>query len=182
LDGFILSGGGDIDPSLYGGLSHPEIYGVDLERDQSEIALVKQAADSGLPLFGICRGIQVMNVALGGTLMAHLPDRVGAAVLHRHPEKKEVCHAVRLATDSFLIQKIGTEQLEIVSYHHQAIDRLAASLKGVGHAPDGIVEAVEMPNHPFFIGVQWHPELSESPLQQKLFDAFVSAARAKQGS
>ncbi len=176
IDGFILSGGGDIDPSLYGGSPHKQIYGVDMGRDQSEILAAKYAVESRFPLLGICRGIQVMNVALGGTLMEHLPDRVGEAVLHRLPEKKESDHSVKLIPGSLVAKIFGREALDVPSCHHQAIDRLASPLKGVAHSPDGIIEAVEMPAHPFFVGVQWHPELSESSLQQKLFDAFIEAA------
>ncbi len=178
LDGVILSGGGDIDPSLYGGFSHKEIYGVDIGRDQSEIFGVKYAIESRLPLLGICRGIQVINVALGGTLMEHLPDHVGESVLHRFPEKKESIHLVRIAPGSFVQKIFGQEELDVPSCHHQAIHTLASPLKGVAYAPDRIIEAVEIPEHPFFIGVQWHPELSDDPLQQKLFDAFIKAASA----
>ncbi len=178
LSGLILSGGGDIEPSLYGGDTHQEIYGINTERDQSELLMVKYASVSHLPLLGICRGIQVMNVAFGGTLMAHLPDRVGEAVPHRLPEKQEVCHSVKLIAGSAIAKLMGQETVDVPSCHHQAIDRLASVFKPTAYASDGIIEAVEMPEHRFFIGVQWHPELSESPLQQKLFDAFVEAANA----
>lgn len=179
IDGLLLSGGGDIDPSLYGGLSHKEIYSIDMERDQSEIDFIRQAVSSRFPVLGICRGIQVMNVALGGTLIEHLPDVVGEAVPHRSPEKEACTHSVKLLPDSLAFRIFNQTELSVLSYHHQAIRKLASPLRQVAASSDGIIEAVEMPGYPFLMGVQWHPELSQDPLQQKLFDAFVEAAREK---
>ncbi len=182
LDGLILSGGGDISPDLYGGASHNELYGIDRERDKAEILAVKYAMEYRLPLLGICRGIQIMNVALGGTLIEHIPDAVGEAVqppqevLHRLPNDKACFHSVKLIANCLTAQIFGQVVIEVPSFHHQAIRGVASSLKAVAHSQDGIIEAVEMPEHPFFIGVQWHPELSEDPLQKKLFDAFIKAS------
>jgi putative glutamine amidotransferase len=179
LEGLILTGGGDMDPSSYGGVPHPEIYGVDRCRDRDEILATQYAVAARLPLFGICRGIQVVNVALGGTLMEHLPDHVGEAVVHRLPEKKETNHWVKVISGSFVAKIFDQEEFLVPSCHHQAIDRLAPPFKVAALAPDGIIEALEMPDHPFFVGVQWHPELSELPLQQKLFEAFIHASERK---
>jgi putative glutamine amidotransferase len=179
IDGLILSGGGDIASHLYGGCPHRELYGVDIGRDNIEMLAVKYAMESHLPLLGICRGIQVMNVALGGTLIEHIPDVAGEATPHRSPEGKESLHSVTLMPNSLTARIFGIAQMNVASYHHQAIRKLSLSLKEAAHAPDKIIEAVEMPEHPFCIGVQWHPELSEEPLQQKLFDAFIQAAKRK---
>jgi putative glutamine amidotransferase len=176
LDGLILSGGGDISSDLYGGASHGELYGIDRERDRAEIVAVKYAMQYRLSLLGICRGIQIMNVALGGTLIEHIPDAVGEKVLHRLPNDKECVHSVLLMDDCLTAQIFGHVVIDVLSFHHQAIREVAPSLKAVAHSQDGIIEAVEMPEHPFFIGVQWHPELSEDPLQKKLFDAFIKAS------
>jgi len=176
LDGLILSGGGDIDPDLYGGRPHETIYAVNRKRDQSEIDAVQYAIESRLPTLGICRGIQVMNVALHGTLMEHLPDIVGNEISHRASEEEVCKHSVCLSEGSFVAKIFGQYELTVPSYHHQAIKQLALPLKAVAMSRDGIIEAVEMTEHPFFIGVQWHPELSDDLLQQRLFQSFVEAA------
>ncbi|MBI3803337.1 MAG: gamma-glutamyl-gamma-aminobutyrate hydrolase family protein [Nitrospirae bacterium] len=178
IDGLILTGGGDLDPSLYGGVRHPTIYSVDPERDRSEIMLVKQSLDARLPTFGICRGSQVINVALGGTLVEHLPDFVGEAVPHRLPPREPTTHSIQLAPESHLAEILIAEAFVAPSWHHQAVRRLAPGLKSTAQAPDGTIEAVEHIEHPWLIGVQWHPELAaeKDPLQQRLFDALVKAA------
>ncbi|MBI3358722.1 MAG: gamma-glutamyl-gamma-aminobutyrate hydrolase family protein [Nitrospirae bacterium] len=173
IDGLIFSGGGDISSDLYGGLPHQKLYGIDINRDRTEISAVKYAIEYKLPLLGICRGIQIMNVALGGTLIEHIPDLVGEAVRHRLPEDKESLHAVRLMPNSLTARIFGKQEMDVPSFHHQAIRKLAPLLKEVAHSQDGIIEAVELPEHPFFIGVQWHPELSNDPLQQQLFNEFI---------
>lgn len=178
LEGLILTGGGDIDPALYGGAPHPAIYMIDPERDKSEIALVQYSVQSALPTLGICRGSQVINVALGGTLIEHLPDAVGETILHRLPPREPTQHSIRLTPGSRLAEILFQEEFLAPSWHHQAIRRPAPGLKVVGQAPDGTAEAVEMADHPWLIGVQWHPELAaaEEPVHQKLFNALVNAA------
>lgn len=178
LEGLILTGGGDLDPALYGGAPHPAIYRVDPERDKSEIALVRYGVESALPTLGICRGSQVINVALGGTLIEHLPDVVGETVLHRAPPREPTQHSIKLTPGCHLAKLLLQEEFLAPSWHHQAVRQPAPGLKMVAQAPDGTPEAVEMPDHPWLIGVQWHPELAaaEDPLHQKLFNALVNAA------
>ena len=178
LDGLILSGGGDVDPALYGGNSHQTVYNVSAERDTTETAIVAQVVESGLPPLGICRGLQLLNVALGGTLIEHLPDVVGESVPHRAQPHGPVIHPVQLEPDSRLAQILQSEQTETASWHHQAPAQVAPPLKVVATAPDGTLEALEMPGHPWLIAVQWHPELTAAndAAQQRLFDTLVEVA------
>lgn len=182
LDGFVLSGGGDVEPSLYDGEAHPEVARVSTERDAFELALVRAVVAQGVPALHICRGCQVLNVALGGTLHEHLPDVVGDALTHREatPEGEER-HAVEVAPGSRLAATMREMRPEPVSSHHQAVDSVAPSLRVVARAADGTIEAVELPEHPWLVGVQWHPELSaaDDATQQRIFDALVVAARAR---
>jgi putative glutamine amidotransferase len=179
LDGLILAGGGDVDPALYGGTSHPTVYHVDPERDRCEVALVRETVDRGVPTLGICRGAQVINVALGGTLIEHLPDEVGEQVAHRAPPRQPTRHAVAVATGSRLAAVLKQDRVEVASWHHQAIRRVAAPLRAVATAPDGTIEAAEMTEHPWLLAVQWHPELAADcdAVQQAIFDSLVAAAR-----
>lgn len=181
LDGLILTGGGDIDPQHYGGSAHDTLYHVDAERDRLELQLARAVVQQGLPTFGVCRGAQIVNVALGGTLIEHLPLVVGETVLHRRPPREPTPHPVQVKAGSKLAAIVGLE-LRPLSWHHQAIRQPAAGLAVVAHAPDGTIEAVEMAAHPWLIAVQWHPELSahEDPAQQRLFNALVAAAAARQ--
>jgi putative glutamine amidotransferase len=186
LDGLILAGGGDIDPNLYGGTLHETIYMIDEERDKGEIELVKMSLETGLPLLPICRGIQVLNVALGGTLIEHLPDEVGVEISHRQvwdspnpPHSGPLPHPIAVESTSHLAEIMGQAEVSAASWHHQALRRVAPGLQVVAHAPDGTIEAVEMPDHPWLVAVQWHPEITAAadPVQQRLFDALVRAAR-----
>ena len=181
LDGLILSGGGDVDPTLYGGQPHQTVYNVSPERDNSEAAIVSKIVESGMPMLCICRGLQVLNVALGGTLIEHIPDVVGEEVPHRALPRNPVMHPVQVQSDSKLGRVLQSEQVETASWHHQALDRVAPGLEVVATAPDGILEALEMPHHPWLVAVQWHPELTaaDDPVQQRLFDTLVEVARRK---
>ncbi|WP_322807130.1 gamma-glutamyl-gamma-aminobutyrate hydrolase family protein [Thermanaerothrix sp.] len=175
LDGLLLTGGADVDPALYGGQSHPSVYGVDACRDTTEMALVRMAVESGWPFLGICRGIQVINVALGGTLYADLPEQLGTQVAHRSEEEG---HSVQIDPTSRLAGLVNATEIQVNSYHHQGIERLAPGLKAVGWAPDGLIEAVEVPGHTFGLGVQWHPERRlDAPQHFVLFKALVQAAQ-----
>lgn len=181
LDGIILTGGGDIDPQHYQGSPHETNYMLDPERDHSEIELAKTLMKLDVPLLGICRGMQVINVALGGTLVEHLPDEVGEEVLHRAPPRLPVAHEVTVEPASRLAEIMGQTQASPTSWHHQAIRQPGAGLQVVAHAPDGTIEAVEKPDHAWLVAVQWHPELSADvqPEQQRLFDELVRVARQK---
>jgi putative glutamine amidotransferase len=179
IQGLILSGGGDVDPSHYGGAPHRSNYGISLERDGFEIALAGAAITRpDLPLLCICRGMQVLNVALGGDLVAHIPDHYGDEVMHRHPERKPVEHPVRIEPESRIGHILGTTDLPVRSWHHQAVGRLGRGLRAVGWASDGVVEAVEADHHPFTIAVQWHPEVGalSDARHLRLFEALVAAA------
>ncbi|HYB97593.1 MAG TPA: gamma-glutamyl-gamma-aminobutyrate hydrolase family protein [Candidatus Limnocylindrales bacterium] len=179
LDGLVLTGGGDIDPSIYGADWHETNYFVDPVRDRFELDLAREAMESGLPLLAICRGLQIVNVALGGTLVAHLPERYGEAVAHRAVPRSPVGHCAIIAERSLLAEVVGAEVLEVHSWHHQCVDRLGRGLTATAHAEDGVVEALELENaRGWMLAVQWHPELgaASSLRQQAIFDAFARAA------
>jgi len=185
VDGIIFPGGGDIEPSRYGGGEHEAIYMVDPERDTTEFALLEKVLDSGLPTLGICRGTQLLNVALGGTLVDHLPDHVGEEITHRLPPREPTPHAIRIEENSGLAAILGETEFDAESWHHQAIREVAPGLTAVAQAPDGTIEAVEKRDHPWLYAVQWHPELTAArePLQQRLFNALTEAAlAARQGA
>jgi putative glutamine amidotransferase len=183
VDGLILAGGGDMDPALYGGSPHETIYMVDPERDASELGLARQVIESGMPTLGICRGAQMINVALGGTLHEHLPDVVGEKVAHRAPPRVPSPHAVTVRAGTRLATIVDRLEFEAASWHHQAVRELAPRLVVAAHAPDGTIEGVEMPDHPWLVAVQWHPELTAATdaTQQRIFDAFVEAVARRPG-
>ena len=175
FDGLLLMGGGDVDPARYGQERRPEVVGVNQTRDDFEIALVRAAIDRDIPMLAICRGMQVLNVALGGSLDQHLPD--GGVVRHREGDDGYTTHPVRLDKGSRVAAATGLERVESACSHHQAVDRLGEGLTPVGWADDEIVEAVERTGG-WVVGVQWHPERTavEDPAQQSLFDTFVKQA------
>lgn len=172
FDGLLLMGGGDVDPARYGQERRPEVVGVSTTRDDFEIGLVRAAIARQIPTLAICRGMQVLNVALGGDLNQHLAD--GSAVRHRTPDDGYVTHTVRLAKGSRLAAAVGLDRVESACSHHQTLARLGEGLAPVGWADDDVVEAVEN-TAGWVVGVQWHPERTavEDPSQQRLFDAFV---------
>lgn len=178
VDCLVLSGGGDISPEIYGGSNHEKVYMVDAARDKMEIELARRILASQLPTLAICRGIQLINVALGGTLFAHIPDRFGETVLHRAPPRLPILHEVALAQDSRLRNILGTSLFSAMSWHHQAIDKLGNGLRVVARAPDGVVEAVESEAHPHLVAVQWHPEITaaDDAQQQALFNHLIRLA------
>lgn len=184
IHALILPGGGDVDPAQYGGGHHDALYGISTERDRFEIALARAALERiELPVLCVCRGMQLLNVALGGDLVAHIPDVYGERVAHRAPHLRPVQHRVRIDPASRLAEILGTTELMVQSIHHQAVGRLGDGLRAVAWADDGVIEAVESEDHPFVIAVQWHPELDAlsdgRPLS--LFTELVQrAARANQ--
>ena len=175
LDGLMLIGGGDIDPARYGAAPHAATGRIFPARDAAELALLRRALDLRLPVLGICRGLQLLNVALGGTLHQHVPDLVrheghaGAAGVFAR-------HAVRLCPDGGLARALARTALDVPSYHHQAIDRLGVGLRPVAWSDDGLIEAAELEGHPFTVGVQWHPEADDDGA---LFTAFVAATAGR---
>jgi putative glutamine amidotransferase len=179
LDGLILSGGGDVDPRLYTQAQHEQVYWVNPERDQFEIELVKRALDEAMPTFCICRGLQILNVALGGTLIPHIPDAIQQAIEHRQPPRDPILHPVQIKPHSHLGNLLGLAEVTTASWHHQSIDQVAAGLDVVGQAPDGVIEAVEIPGNERLIAVQWHPELTahQDASQQCLFDELIRLAQ-----
>ena len=175
--GVCLSGGPDLDPVAYGAEPDPSLGPVNDALDRFEIELARQADARGLPLLAICRGMQTLNVARGGTLHQHLPDRPGATTAHRQSEPgTEVTHHVRIAQGSRLASTMDSEAAEVNSFHHQAIDRLGAGLRAVAWSTDGVIEGVEAPARDFLIAVQWHAETLDRPEQSALFEGLVQAA------
>lgn len=178
VDGLVLPGGGDVSPRHYKGREHEAIYDVSEERDAFEMALARAALARGdQPLLCICRGLQVLNVALGGDLHVHLPDLGDNTVAHRHPERLPTRHPASIQEGSRLAAILGTNRVSVLSWHHQAVHRLGRDLRAAAWAEDGVIEALEHETQPFCIAVQWHPELQlDDPVQQKLFQAFVDRA------
>ena len=182
LDGLLLSGGSDLDPGYYGEEPALELGPTLPERDTFEMALVGLALRRGIPVFGICRGMQVLNVALGGTLYQDLPSQWDGDVLkHRQATPKwQPCHEVGVRADSYIAEVMGREVVKVNSYHHQGIKDLAEGLVATGRSTDGVIEAVEGKDFSerWLLGVQWHAEAMRGagPQQESLFEAHVSAA------
>ena len=175
FDGLLLAGGGDIEPARYGAGDHPAQYGTDPDRDELELALARAAVRLGVPTLGICRGVQLLNVALGGTLVQHLPDADGL-VEHRN-EAKQAMHGLRIEPGSRLAEALGQVEAVGLSHHHQGLDRLGEGFRPVAWAADGLVEGIER-DQGWTVGVLWHPESTAAadPVQHRLLAAFVAAA------
>lgn len=182
LDGLLLSGGGDIHPAHYQQEAEPWLGGVDESRDVSELGCVRQWLSFNQPLLAICRGHQVLNVALGGSLYqdvaTYIPDALEHAYTPARP-MEQTAHSVCIAPDSQLAKILGTTTLPVNSAHHQAVKTLGNGLQVIANAPDGVVEALELSAHPFCLGIQWHPEamVKISKSMWPLFEAFVNAAQ-----
>jgi putative glutamine amidotransferase len=171
LDGLVFSGGSDLDPELYGAEAHPETLGVIRERDDFELALMRAALDRDLPVLAICRGSQVLNVALGGDIEQHVPDRVGAET-HKEVSGVFSDHDVEVSPGT-LLQSIVGDRVPVKSHHHQSYEAVGDGLHVVARAEDGTPEALEDPNRRFALGVLWHPEEAED---KALFEALVREA------
>jgi putative glutamine amidotransferase len=183
VEGILFSGGGDIDPARYGDTStHPETYGVHDLRDRFEFDLVRLALEREVPVFCICRGIQVANVALGGTLIQDIADQHGTEIEHRQHVAgygpSQPSHDVSVQPGTTLHDVFGQTTIRTNSFHHQAIRDLSPELRAVGWAPDGIIEAVDRPGGGWFLGVQWHPEMmfKKHTEHARPFQALVMAA------
>ncbi len=180
-DGILFPGGLDIEPSLYNTTRTPLCGKSDVQTDRFQIALFHEARKQGKPILGICRGVQLINVASGGTLFQDYTLREGHTIDHPHYDNPgKSCHCVNLAHDSFLSSWFGTSKLGVNSLHHQCLDRVAPGMRISATCDDGSIEAVEAAEGTFLVGVQWHPEAMQSTMQP-LFSAFVKEA-SKQAS
>lgn len=182
IDGLLLPGGGDIEPHFYGGQPHVTIAGIDEDRDRIELFMARQAVEQQKPFLAICRGHQVLNVALGGTMWADVDTQMPGSIRHNfntdtYP-RTYLPHTVDIAADSRLAGLLGRKQTAVNSLHHQGIRELANGLVVTATAADGLVEAVEIPDHPFALGVQWHPEnlIHDDPAMLGLFRGLVEAS------
>ncbi|MGZ8696099.1 MAG: gamma-glutamyl-gamma-aminobutyrate hydrolase family protein, partial [Gaiellaceae bacterium] len=173
VDGLIFSGGSDMDPEFYGEEAHPETFGIHAERDRAEVGLLTAALERDMPVLGICRGIQVLNVARGGVLHQHLPELVGHEGHKHDPPGVFSDHEVEIEPETKLAGILGA-RAPVKSHHHQGLERLGEGWRASAHADDGTVEAIEDPSHRFALGVLWHPEAGDD---LKLFEALVEEAR-----
>jgi putative glutamine amidotransferase len=183
LDGVLLTGGGDVDPVFYRQDRHPAVYDAEAGRDEFEIDLARRALDGDVPMFAICRGMQVLNVAAGGTLVQDIPTQVASDVRHAvHTPKDALAHVVRLTNGSALAHALGidSDAVPVNSRHHQSVALVGPQLSTSAIAPDGVIEAIERKGARFCIGVQWHPEnFWRTGEFKRLFEAFVAATRRR---
>jgi putative glutamine amidotransferase len=184
VQGLLLAGGGDVDPAIYGAIAHPTFDAAEPGRDAYELELVRLAIAADLPVFAICRGIQVLNVARGGTLIQDIADEVGTTVNHRVAmPQHSIAHDVWIESGSLLERLMGErfeagETCPVNSRHHQAAKKLGEGLVSSATAPDGVIEAVEDPTRRFCLGVQWHPEnFYRTGEFRNLFEGFVQACK-----
>lgn len=177
FDSILLTGGGDIETSIYNGKPNPRVSNVDPERDKLEIHLARLAYKLQKPLLGICRGCQIINVAFGGSLYSDISTQYQTSIRHDcYPgiARDHEAHSIEIEKDSKLQNIFSGDKINVNSLHHQGIKLLGENLSAVAHSPDGMTEAIEAIEHPFFIGVQWHPEwMLTSPSMQNLFHKFV---------
>lgn len=179
MDGILFSGGGDISLDFFTGDPHPRIDDVDVARDSVELRFIQAAAADGKPFLGICRGCQMVNVALGGTLYTHIPDQLPNALDHDYPGNRRtvLVHEVKIEEGTRIADIYGDPIIKVNSLHHQGLKDVAPALRVSGSSPDGLVEAIELPDHPFGLAVQWHPEwLTDQASTRNLFRKFVEAA------
>ena len=179
LDGLLLAGGDDCDPAAYGEEPHATVTEtMDPRRQSNDLSLAKAARERGIPTLGICLGVQVMNVAAGGTLIQDIASAIDTEIDHASEPSDRHRHEVLVEANTHLATILGARELDVNSSHHQAIGKVAHGFRVTAHAPDGVVEGLEDPAHPFYLGVQWHPEdMSSEESAGMLFGAFVDAAR-----
>ncbi len=185
LDAVFLPGGADIDPVSYGTAPHPMCDKTDRDRDRVEVALARWAIADGKPVLGVCRGMQLVNIAAGGTLYQDLATQYPNGIKHdyfpfggRGHTRDFLAHEIRIVEDSRLARLFGPGPIKVNSMHHQGVRTLGGGLVATAHAPDGVIEAAELPGDQFVLGVQWHPEdLTDcEPCMRRLFEAFVEAS------
>ncbi len=179
LDGLLVTGGGfDVDPSLFGDASRHRTVTTKDRRTEFELAITRAALARDMPVLGICGGQQLLNVALGGTLIQHIPDAVAHALAHEQANPRDQSgHSVRIAPDTLLHRITGSEELAVNSAHHQAVRDPSPGAVVDAIAPDGVIEGIEVPGYRFCLGVQWHPEFLISDGDRRIFAAFVAACR-----
>jgi putative glutamine amidotransferase len=181
LDGILFSGGGDISVEFYKGQDHPLNSNIDKERDILEMFLVREVIEQNKPFLGICRGLQVLNVVMGGTLYPHIASEMHDPIKHDYyPDypRNLLAHKVKIITGNKTSEILGLTELDVNSLHHQGVNKVAAGLNVTGIAPDGLIEALELPGHKFGIAVQWHPEcLPDQIVMQQLFKSFINSAK-----
>jgi len=179
LDGILLAGGDDCDPAAYGEQRHPSVEPMDPRRQNNDLSIARAARERGIPTLGICLGLQMMNVAAGGTLMQDIESEMKTEIEHVSEPEDRARHDVRLESGTRLASILGGgRDINVNSSHHQAIKGIGRGFRVTAKAPDGIVEGLEDPEHPFYVGVQWHPEdMGGEKSASALFGAFVEAAR-----
>ncbi len=180
IGGLIITGGDfDVDPALYGDLKRHKTVSLKESRTRFEFAITRAALDRDIPILAICGGQQLLNVVLGGTLIQHIPDEVSGALAHEQPNPRdEPGHTVAIEAGSLLHDIVGQGEISVNSAHHQAVKAVSGSARINASASDGVIEGIEAPTQRFCLGVQWHPEFEISPADQRLFAAFVDAARS----
>ena len=178
LDGVLLAGGDDCDPAAYGEERHPNVEPMDPRRQSGDLALAEAARAHGVPTLGICLGVQVMNVAAGGSLIQDIDTQHDTEIRHASESEDRTRHDVIIEKGTQLASVLPASELNVNSSHHQAIRRVGGGLRVTALAPDGIVEGIEDPRHPFYLGVQWHPEdMAGEGSASALFGAFIEAAK-----
>ena len=180
LDGMCLSGGPDLDPEAYGARPHPELGPIEPDLDRFELAIARRADSRQMPILAICRGMQALNVVRGGTLYQHIPELPGV-IPHRQREPGDVpTHGVSVCEDTRLERALGVRELDVNSFHHQAIERLGEGLEETATATDGTIEGIEDPGARYVVGVQWHAEaMADRETEARLFASFVDACRGE---
>jgi putative glutamine amidotransferase len=180
LDGVILAGGDDCDPRVYGAEPHPSVEPMDARRQSNDLALARLSRELAVPTLGICLGLQVMNVAAGGSLIQDIASQVDTDIRHASEPEDRHRHDVIVERATRLGAILPKHEIEVNSSHHQAVDRVGQGLRVTAHAADGVVEGLEDPDHPFYVGVQWHPEdMAGEESAAALWAAFIEAARRR---
>jgi putative glutamine amidotransferase len=180
LDGILLAGGDDCDPRAYGEEPLPSVEAMDARRQENDLALARLARQHGVPTLGICLGVQMMSVAAGGTLIQDIDTQLGTDINHVSPAANRARHPVEVRPGSRLAEILETDVAVVNSSHHQAVREAGGGLRVTANAPDGVIEGIEDPAHPFYVGVQWHPEdMPAEDSARRLFGAFVAAARRR---